>query len=157
MNKELMFSSEVHTYSTPQWLFDKLNSQFNFTLDACADKSNHKCDKYYTENDNGLIQNWNDETVWINPPYGQMQKTWVRKAYDEFVNNNATCVLLIPARVDTALFHDLIFPHATQIQFLKGRLKFSGHKNSAPFPSAIVIFDGKSDYADRFIWADYRT
>lgn len=155
MNNDLMFSSEVHTYSTPQWLFDKLNSEFNFTLDACADKSNHKCKKYYTEDDDGLSQDWSDEVVWINPPYGKEQKLWIKKAYNEWREHDVTSVMLIPSRTDTAIFHDIIFPCASQIRFIKGRLKFSGHSNSAPFPSAIVIFSSVL-YIERFVWVDYR-
>ncbi|HOJ96092.1 MAG TPA: DNA N-6-adenine-methyltransferase [Methanospirillum sp.] len=144
------------TYSTPQWLFDIVNSEFNFTLDACADETNHKCERYFSIDDNGLIQDWSGETVWINPPYGRDQKSWIIKAHEEFVAHDVTSVLLIPARVDTAIFHDVIFPYASQIRFIRGRLKFSGHQNSAPFPSCLVIFDKTKGYKNRFEWVTFR-
>ena len=140
MNNDLMFSSEIQTWSTPQWLFDKMDEEFHFTLDACADKSNHKCKKYFTEEDNGLAQSWKGEVVWVNPPYGKYQMLWIEKAYQEFIENEVTTVLLLPARPDTRIWHNVIAPYAAEIRFLKGRLKFSGHKNAAPFPSAIVVF-----------------
>ena len=149
-----MFSSEVMSWSTPQWLFDQINQEFNFTLDACADKSNHKCNKYYTESDNGLVQSWNGERVWINPPYGREQKAWIQKAYEE--SDKAISVLLIPARPDTRVFHEIIAPHAAEIRFLKGRIKFSGHKNAAPFPSCLVIFDKTHVYEKRTIFVEYK-
>lgn len=151
MNTELMFSSEVQSWSTPQWLFDKLNDEFHFTLDACADKSNHKCSKYYTEVDDGLSKSWENEVVFVNPPYGKMAKVWIQKSYNEHLTHHTTVVMLIAARPDTKVFHEVIAPFAAQIRFLKGRLKFSGNKNAAPFPSCIVVFSNKS-YDQQVIW-----
>lgn len=58
MNNELMFSSNKDNWSTPQAFFDTLNEEFHFTLDPCSDDVNHKCDKYFTKTDNGLLQDW---------------------------------------------------------------------------------------------------
>ena len=64
-----MFSSNKQDWETPQWLFDELNQEFHFTLDVCANKKNHKCKKYFDESIDGLKQNWENETIWCNPPY----------------------------------------------------------------------------------------
>lgn len=58
MNLDVMFSSKSMEWATPQDFFDKLNDEFHFTLDPCADDSNYKCDRYFTEKDNGLEQCW---------------------------------------------------------------------------------------------------
>lgn len=69
MNKEVMFSSKTNEWATPQALFDELNKEFKFTLDPCATKENAKCDKYYTVEEDGLIQDWSKDIVFMNPPY----------------------------------------------------------------------------------------
>lgn len=139
MNKELMFSSKTDNWATPQWFFDELNKEFNFTLDPCATNENHKCDKYFTKEQDGLNQVWDNDIVYINPPYGRDIKYWVGKAYNTHIRSNNTIVMLLPARTDTLWFHAFIYGKA-EIRFLKGRLKFGDCKNSAPFPSMIVIF-----------------
>lgn len=143
-NIQVMFSSKDDKWSTPQDFFDELNAEFGFTLDPCADDSNHKCNKYYTEEDDGLLQDWQGEIVFCNPPYGKAIKDWVRKAYIEGCKPNTTVVMLIPARTDTIYFHKYIY-HKAEIRFLKGRLKFGNSKNSAPFPSMIVIYRGPEE------------
>ena len=55
---KVMFSSKTDQWATPQHIFDMLNNEFDFTLDPCADENNHKCDKYFTKNENGLLQDW---------------------------------------------------------------------------------------------------
>lgn len=140
MNTEVMFSSQTKHWSTPMDLFNKLNSKYHFTLDACADTTNYKVKKYFNEKQNGLIQSWQNNIVWVNPPYGRTIGEWVKKASEEC---SATCsiMMLLPARVDTRWFHDFIYhnPHCT-FNFIKGRLKFSNSKSSAPFPSMLVYF-----------------
>ena len=140
MNKDLMFSSKTDLWSTPQDFFDKLNEEFNFTLDPCATDSNHKCGKYFTIDDDGLKQNWEGNIVFCNPPYGRKIYKWVEKCYNESKKQRTTVVMLIPARTDTKYFHEFIYHKAKDIIFVKGRLKFGSSKNSAPFPSMIVIF-----------------
>ena len=136
-----MFSSQTDQWSTPQDFFDKLNDEFHFTLDPCADEFNHKCDKYFTKEQDGLLQDWQGETVFCNPPYGREIKHWVKKCFDEVYNGQCRCaVMLIPARTDTQYFHRYIYGKAYEIRFIKGRLKFGNSKNSAPFPSMIVVF-----------------
>ena len=139
MNKEVMFSSATDNWATPQNFFDKLNAEFHFDLDVCADESNHKCDKYYTKEQDGLAMPWKG-IVWCNPPYGREIGQWVRKGLFASVSG-ATVVMLIPARTDTKWFHDYIYKRDNvEIRFVKGRLKFGNSKNSAPFPSMVVVF-----------------
>ncbi len=133
------FSSKSNEWYTPQYLFDELNEKYQFTLDPCASHENAKCDKYFTIEDDGLTKDWSKDIVFMNPPYGRNIKHWIKKAYEESVKG-ATVVCLIPARTDTTYWHDYIFNNAYNIKFLKGRIKFGGASNSAPFPSAIVVF-----------------
>ena len=139
MNTDLMFSSKTDLWATPQDFFDKLNSEFNFTLDPCSTHENAKCKKHYTKEDNGLLKSWKGETVFCNPPYGRELTKWVEKSYKENKENNTTVVMLIPSRTDTKWFHNYIYGIA-EIRCRKGRLKFGNSKNSAPFPSMVVIF-----------------
>lgn len=127
------FSSKTPEWSTPQSVFDELDREFNFTLDPCATKENAKCAKFYTLEDDGLSRDWSGEVVFMNPPYGREIGKWVKKL------SETGGVALLPARTDTRYFHDYIYKKA-EIRFIKGRLKFGGSKNSAPFPSMIVIF-----------------
>lgn len=136
MNIDLHFSSKSNEWATPQDLFDKLNQEFNFTLDPCANHTNHKCDKYYTIEEDGLSKSWAGEIVFMNPPYGKDIKKWIKKAYEE--SNHATVVCLIPSRTDTKYWHEYCLKG--EVRFIRGRLRFSGHTAPAPFPSAIVIF-----------------
>lgn len=140
MNNELMFSSKTDLWSTPNDFFDKLNDEFHFTLDPCSTHENAKCYKHFTEEENGLLQDWGNEVVFCNPPYGRQIKYWVKKAYEESQKDNTKVVMLIPARTDTIYFHEYIY-HKAEIRFIKGRLKFGNAKNSAPFPSMVVIFE----------------
>lgn len=139
MNR-VLFSSINPVYSTPDWLFESLKNEFQFTIDAAADPENAKCDKYFTASDDGLLQHW-DGVVWCNPPYGRQISLWVHKAFLE-TGNGVTTVLLLPARTDTKWFHDFVLNNA-EIRFIKGRLKFGGEKYNAPFPSMLVIFKPK--------------
>lgn len=136
MNTEVMFSSKTDDWETPQWLYNELDQTYQFTLDVCATRENKKCRNFYSKELDGLAQKWHG-TCWMNPPYGREIGKWVEKAYKESLKG-ATVVCLLPARTDTRWFHD--YCTKGEIKFLKGRLKFGGSKNSAPFPSMIVIF-----------------
>ena len=140
-NIELFFSSKTNHWSTPNELFNTLNKEFQFTLDPCATKENAKCKKYYTKKENGLIQDWSNEIVFMNPPYGREIKHWIQKAYEESLKG-AIVVCLVPARTDTIYWHNYCLKG--KVRFIKGRLKFGNSKNSAPFPSAIVVFTQKN-------------
>jgi hypothetical protein len=130
------FSSATDLWFTPQSFFNKYNEIYKFELDVCAIPENTKCEKYFTPEIDGLKQEWNG-ICWMNPPYGRTIKHWVKKAYESSVNG-ATVVCLLPARTDTSWWHDYCIKG--QIEFIRGRLKFGDSKNSAPFPSAVVIF-----------------
>lgn len=140
MNTEVMFSSKSELWETPQKFFDELNEQFHFDLDPCATKDNAKCSQFFTPEIDGLKQDWGGHKVFCNPPYGRKLYDWVKKAYDESRKDNTTVVMLIPARTDTRYFHEYIYHKAKEIRFIRGRLKFGGSKNSAPFPSMVVVF-----------------
>ena len=136
------FSSKTNEWCTPQKFFDDLNEEFGFTVDVCATEENAKCEKYYTKEQDGLLQDWEGEIVWCNPPYGREIKDWIKKAYVTIENCcvNTTIVMLIPSRTDTTYWHDYVMK-ASDIRFIRGRIKFGDGKNSAPFPSAVVVFE----------------
>lgn len=140
MNTEIMFSSNKKDWTTPKNFFDALDKEFHFTLDPCCYPETALCKKYYTEKENGLLQDWGGEIVFCNPPYGRETKKWVVKAYEESKKPNTIVVMLIPARPDVSYFHDIIQPYASEIRFIRGRLKFGNSKNAAPFPSMLVVF-----------------
>jgi site-specific DNA-methyltransferase (adenine-specific) len=116
-----------------------LNKEFQFTLDACALPENAKCRLFFTPEEDGLARDWSAHTVFCNPPYGRKISAWVEKCYRESRKRNTKVVMLIPARTDTVYFHRFIYEIA-EIRFVKGRLKFGNARNSAPFPSMVVIF-----------------
>ena len=115
-NIDVMYSSKTDQWATPDDFFKELDQEFHFNLDPCADEQNHKCEKYFTKEDNGLSKDWGGYRVFCNPPYGR-------------------------AITDTRYFHDFI-QHRSEIRFVKGRLKFGNSKQAAPFPSMVVIFMG---------------
>lgn len=125
------FKSERQNWKTPKAFYQALDSEFNFDFDPCP--PNPRFD--------GLSIDWGSKNF-CNPPYSEISK-WVKKTYEEF-QKGKTVVLLIPSRTDTRWWHDYCMK-ADQIRFIKGRLKFDEHKNSAPFPSALVIFKGAKE------------
>ena len=140
MSIEVHFSSKNDLWETPQDFFDDLDKEFRFTVDVCANAENAKCDRYYTEKEDGLSQSWRGEVVWCNPPYGRKIGKWVQKSFDEVYKNGCkTAVMLIPARTDTKWFHDFIL-HKAEIRFVRGRLRFGGSKENASFPSMVVVY-----------------
>lgn len=143
-------TSNKDDWETPQALFEELDAEYHFTLDPCASHANAKCLNYYTIEDDGLKQDWSDEVVFCNPPYGRNIGEWVKKCHDESTKAK-TIVMLIPARTDTSYFHDYIYGIA-EIQFLRGRLKFEiggVASNPAPFPSMLVIYKGEEASDER--------
>lgn len=139
MNKELMFSSKTDQWATPQDFFERLDKEFGFNLDPCADETNHKCDTYFDKSQDGLKQNWEGYRVFCNPPYGREIGKWVQKCYEESRKANTLVVMLVPARTDTKWFHDYVYGKA-EVRYVRGRLKFGDSKNAAPFPSMVVIY-----------------
>lgn len=137
MNNSLMFSSQSDDWETLLELFNSLNKKFNFTLDVCASFENKKVDKFYSSIDDGLSKNWDNDICWMNPLYGREISKWIKKASE----SNTLVVALLLARTDTKWFHDYIYNTSNKVEFLKGRLKFNKHKNSALFPSMLVFFN----------------
>lgn len=138
-NIQACLSSKTDNWATPQDFFDNLNEEFHFTLDPCANEENHKCDLFYTKEQDGLTKDWGGHVVFCNPPYGKEIADWVRYSYEQSQKPNTTVVMLIPARTDTRYFHDYIYGKA-EIRFIKGRLKFGDATTSAPFPSMVVVY-----------------
>ncbi len=132
------FSSDRDDWATPQAFFDKLNDEFNFTLDPCCTHESAKCEKHYTVEDDGLSKSWSGETVFMNPPYGREIGRWMEKAHME-ASAGALVVCLVPSRTDTEWWHEHAMC-ADEVRFVRGRLKFGDGANSAPFPSAVVVF-----------------
>lgn len=136
MERNVHFSSELQDWETPQYLFDGLNAEFGFEVDVCATAETAKCRKYYSCEEDGLSKTWGG-SCWMNPPYGREIESWMKKAV-ESARKGALVVCLVPARTDTRWWHR--YATLGEIRYLRGRLKFGKATNSAPFPSAIVIF-----------------
>ena len=133
-----LFSSNTGKWNTPHSLLEKLYEVFAFDLDPCSDSKdtpNVKAMFHYTEEDDGLSRPWFG-AVYVNPPYGRQIGKWIKKAA---TCNAETVVCLLPARTDTRWWQGHV-PNASCVVFIRGRLKFGGATNSAPFPSAIVVF-----------------
>lgn len=155
--KSVHFSSEKQDWATPKVFFDKCNNEFNFKYDlACTSKDclcpsglmiDNGIDSLKEDWSKLLGMNWG----WLNPPYGRELKKWVKKAHEE-MQKGANIVMLIPARPDTSYWHNYILNQEdVEVRFIRGRLKFGDAKNSAPFPSALVIFRGHIKFWNKLI------
>jgi site-specific DNA-methyltransferase (adenine-specific) len=146
--KKILFSHKSDEWSTPQNFFNKLDKIYKFTLDPAATKKNHKCKKYYTIENDGLIQDWSGNICFLNPPYSQVN-LWIQKAYEESLKPYTKIICLVPARTSNKWFYQYGLK-ADELIFIKGRLCFEfddkpvldkkGRKMSAPFPSIILVF-----------------
>lgn len=136
------FDSVRQDWATPQELFDEVNKEFNFTLDAAASSENTKVkDQYFTAEDNALVKDWGTHTVWLNPPYGNKSgslQDWVKKAHLASTKG-ATVVMLIPARTNTNWFHDICLAKG-EVRFVRGRPKFGDAIHGLPQPLCYIIF-----------------
>jgi len=154
LTQKVMFSSNSNEWQTPALFYDKLDKTFKFDLDPCATARSAKCKKYFTEEDDGLSQDWSGHKVFMNPPYGRGIDKWLKKAFEESKKAHTTVVCLVPSRTDTKYWHKYCMK-ADEIYFVKGRLKFTQTVdaygvplsagsccNAAPFPSAVVVFRG---------------
>src|SRR5688572_1829312 len=131
------FSSATDLWATPWDLFRPLAEEFRFDVDVCAVPENAKCERFFSPDEDGLSKRW-EGVCWCNPPYGRGIGKWVQKAA-ESAGEGATVVCLLPARTDTRWWHDFVMKEG-EVRFLRGRVKFGDSKNSAPFPSAVVVF-----------------
>jgi site-specific DNA-methyltransferase (adenine-specific) len=133
-------SSQSILWETPKRFFDELNARYHFSLDVCATDENAKCKHFFSPEEDGLKQPWQGR-CWMNPPYGKEIGIWIEKAYRES-EKGALVVALLPARTDTRWFHRFIYlQKGVTSEFIKGRLRFEGAKNAAPFPSMLVVFN----------------
>ena len=145
-------------YGTPQALFDSLDEEVGgFDVDAAANHENHKCERYWTVEEDGLVQDWSGRKVFVNPPYGVAMPAWMRKCADS-AERGATVYAVIPCRTDARWWADVM--RATEIRLIRGRLHYNDGKQAAPFPSCIVVWtphgpDNGSSPA--LSWVDGRT
>ena len=135
-----MVSSKSNEWATPKKLFDRLNEEFNFTLDPCSTHENAKCKNNYTIEDDGLSKEWEGNVVFINPPYGGHTGEWLEKCKHEAHEHHCVCVCLIVSSTDRSYWHNIINIYAQEIRFMRGRVKFGDSKSTAPFASAIVDY-----------------
>lgn len=133
--QSVFLRSQTVEWPTEQGFFDQLDREFGFTVDVAANADNAKCERFYDIDSDGLMQDWDGEVVWCNPPYGDRIKDWIYKA----ATSAATTVLLVPSRTDVKWFHEMVVGRA-EVRFVKGRLRFGDSKDVAPFPSMVVIF-----------------
>lgn len=145
------FSSKKHDWAPPWPLFRELDARFGpVELDVCATAQNSKCQNFFSPEDDGLHQVWHG-VCWMNPPYGRALPHWMAKAVNEIKMERAERVIcLLPARTDTAWWHRYVLPFAAEIHYLRGRIRFEGAGSSAPFPSAVVIFEKRHDSTEAF-------
>jgi site-specific DNA-methyltransferase (adenine-specific) len=139
----ILFSKNSDEWETSKKLFEKLDREFGFEIDAASTPQNKLCRFSFTKFEtNALERDWTEagDIFYLNPPYSKIA-AFMQKACEESVKG-AIIVCLIPSRTDTAYWHDYVM-QAAEIRFIRGRLKFSGNENSAPFPSCIVVFDVK--------------
>jgi site-specific DNA-methyltransferase (adenine-specific) len=143
-----LFGGKKDDWATPQWLFDALDEEFAFGLDPCCYAHTAKCDLFFTEADDGLAQSWHGRSVYVNPPYSEMND-WMRKCADESRKGAKVIVALVPARTDTKAWQDTVLRTADEIRFIRGRVQFVGAEAGAKFPSALVIWRHRLNLLDR--------
>lgn len=128
-------------WGTPDKIFDPLNAEFDFTLDGAATDANTKVAAHITPEMDSLNYAWEDERVWLNPPYGHTNlRVWMRKAYEESSLRGALVVCLVPAYTGQVWWHEWVIGKAAEIRWIKGKVKFVGADSCATFPSCIVIY-----------------
>lgn len=148
MVNKALFSSKRTDWSTPQWLFDALDREFKFVIDAAANKKNAKCKHFFSPEENALTLAWDYEVrrrklqgaIFCNPPYGRRDMlSWLGCGVMTAIAG-VTVVYLLPARIDRPWFHQYVMEFAAEVRILEGRLRFEGAKHDAPFPSIVVPF-----------------
>lgn len=127
-------------WGTPNHIFKKLDEEFHFTLDPCAETHTAKCKKFYTIEDDGLSKDWEGETVFVNPPYsnGNIDK-WMEKCYTESLKINTTVVAMVAVSGSANWWHKYVLNKA-ELRFIERRVKFIGAPFTAPFSSVIVVY-----------------
>jgi DNA N-6-adenine-methyltransferase (Dam) len=126
---QALMKSAHDCWGTPSHVYQTLDAEFHFDFDPCPLNGAQ-------DGTSPLFAPWRGRRVYCNPPYGPGLRPFLERALEAEV-----AVYLIPARTDTRWFHEIVLPLAKEIRFIKGRLKFGDAKNSAPFPSMIVVFE----------------
>ena len=140
---------DTESWETPPHIFGALHREFGFTLDAASSAANAKLPKYITKDQDGLRTPWKGERVWVNPPYGRgdVVGRWVRKAFAEVSEGGCQlAVLLVPARTETAWFHEIALPFG-EVRLVYGRIRFSGAPKAGRFPSLVLVLQAPLDLA----------
>lgn len=132
MNRRVMFSAVTDRWSTPRDLYAALDAEFHFDFDPCPLDGE-------TDGLAPLFCDWRGRRVFCNPPYGHGLARWLKRGLEAEV-----AVFLLPARTDTKWFQEIVLPKAVEIRFVPGRLRFGNAKNTAPFPSILVVFSNPS-------------
>lgn len=135
------YNGNGREWGTPDEVFVPLDGEFGFTLDVCATRGNAKCARYFTEEQDGLAQDWGREVCWMNPPYGREIYAWTRKAR-EAAECGAAVVALLPASTDLAWWHDDVVGRA-EVRYIRGRVRFitdGPYRASGFFASVIVVW-----------------
>jgi phage N-6-adenine-methyltransferase len=151
IGKDNKFKSNDVVYSTPIKLFDYINKEFNFKLDVCALPENSKCNKYFTPEIDGLIQDWKG-VCWMNPPFNKDLKKWVLKAHSESKNNNSIVCCLIPVRSNTVWWKDVCLD--AEIRFIIGEVNFNNLERGLWLPMCFMIFG--TNKKGQFSYIDYK-
>lgn len=137
-----LLSSKSEEWGTPGYVFAPLHDKFEFTLDAAASDTNALLPKFWTKKDDGLSQSWKGERVWLNPPYGRgITKKWAEKCAIESTTRGTLVVALLPFRPGSEWFRTWVIPYA-DLYVYRGRIKFEGATDSAPFDSCLAIYTG---------------
>jgi phage N-6-adenine-methyltransferase len=145
-----LFSSKTDDHATPRDLAARYIEEFGIETDVCASAENAVVSRFYSREQNGLLQQWTG-VCWMNPPYGREISHWIEKASNAALAG-ATVVCLLPARTDTRWWHEFVQPvldgtRCGEVRFIKGRLKFGDATNCAPFPSVVVVFAPEGGHA----------
>lgn len=149
-NQSQLFSSASVEWGTPEWLFDRLDWEFVFQLDACAGEHNAKVDHWISPADDALEVEWGscldrqepNAAVWMNPPWGRGIGRFVERAYRQSKEHRLVVVCLLPASTDTRWWHDYVML-ASEVRFVRGRLHFvrdDGHTGPCTKGCAVVVF-----------------
>lgn len=134
-NFDTKFGSARQDWETPDSVFVPLDKEFGFTLDVCASVGNARCERFFTVDEDGLVQRWGG-ICWMNPPFWELGK-WVKKAYEES-RCGSVVVALLPSRTNTNWWHDYVMKG--EVRFIRGRPKFKGAEHGLPQPLSIVVW-----------------
>lgn len=137
-------TAQTVEHGTPPEIFDPLNAEFHFTLDAAASDENALCDCYYTKEEDGSKQDWTGHTVWCNPPFNaESLRKFTQQAMRQ-VANGVTTALHVPAKTDQPWFHWLWERYQAgvwrvEFRWIQGRVQYVGNPDGAPFPTLTII------------------